>query len=333
MKTLFHKKNLLILLQLLITLIFLYLTFHNIHLHTLIQAFLKVNYYFLVLAIIPQFVGIIFLALREKFLLRQMYNFKFRDLFKASLLGCVGNNILPLRAGEFLKVLYWAKKSHESYISLLSIAFLERVFDLLCLLFLFIMASKKILLQLGVQLEGVIIFLTLVILPIFILLFLDWKYKKEFTLHHSLKKILGEKITNYTNDFLNKLMKGLRILGSGENTFLALFFSILYWISNLLGTAMILYACHIPVSVEQVVIILLAISFGTAIPAAPGFIGTWDYFAKMALVLYGVNQSIAASFAIISHFISIVPITLIGILFLYPTFSELLMLRKTRNHC
>ena len=91
------------------------------------------------------------------------------------------------------------------------------------------------------------------------------------------------------------------------------------------------YAFHLPVSWEKTVVLLLATCFGTAIPAAPGYIGTFDYFSKMALVLYGVNESVAASFAITTHFMSIVPLTLVGIIFVYPAMSRLLKSPKAKS--
>jgi hypothetical protein len=123
-------------------------------------------------------------------------------------------------------------------------------------------------------------------------------------------------------------MRGFRVLGSAQDTFLAAFFTVLYWGMNFAGIFIALYAFHLPVSWEKAVVILLATSFGVAIPAAPGYVGTYDYFAKMALVLYGVNASVAASFAIVTHVVSIVPLTLIGILFVYPALGRLMKSRS-----
>jgi hypothetical protein len=92
---------------------------------------------------------------------------------------------------------------------------------------------------------------------------------------------------------------------------------------SLLSIAIFMYAFHLPMSAEEIVIILLVTSFGVAIPAAPGCVGTYDYFAKMSLMLYGVNASTAASFAIVTHIISIVPLTVIGMTIVYPVIIRL----------
>ena len=331
MKKKVYKKWFLFALQIAITFVFLYLTFRNTQIESLKSAFLTVNYWMLCLTLVPQLMTFFLLAAREKFLLNKLFHFKFRDLLEGVFIGYVGNNILPLRGGEFLKVLYWAKCSSKSYVSLLSVALIERLLDLVCLIALFFVGSQVILSKMGFDIRWIIGFLISIFFFIGVLVFLDWKYKNEFKLHASLQRLVGEAIAQYFNDFINKAMVGFRVLGSGKNIFIAVLITILYWIINLFGLIIFFYAFHLPVSFGKIVVLLLATCFGTAIPAAPGYIGTFDYFSKMALVLYGVNASIAASFAIATHFMSIVPFTLFGIIFVYPAMSRLMKSTKAKS--
>lgn len=324
------KKWILLFLQIMITVVFLYLTFRNTHIASLTSSFLTVNYWILVSVLIPQLIGCFLLAAREKFLLSKLSHFHFRNLLEGVFIGFVGNNILPLRGGEFLKAMYWAKCSSKSYVSLLSVALIERLLDLVCLIALFFIGSQAILSKMGFDIRWIGGFLLSIFFVIFVLVFLDWKYKNEFKLHASLQHLVGDALVHYCNDFINKIMAGFRVLGSLKSIFLAIFITILYWLINLLISAIFLYAFHLPVTWEKTVVLVLATSFGTAIPAAPGYIGTFDYFSKMALVLYGVNQSMAASFAIGTHFMSIVPITLLGIIFIYPVMYRLMKSAKGR---
>lgn len=326
-----NQKRGLLLFQIAATLIFLYLTFHNTHINGLKSAFLAVNYWILSLALVPQLFSLFFLTIREKYLLNKIFSFQFRDLFEGVVIGFVGNNVLPFRSGEFLKVLYWSKKSEKSYVSLLSVALLERLLDLIFLIALFFVGSHAVLFQLGINIKWIIVFLVPILFVIGSLIYLDWKYKKQFQLHASLQRLLGESITHYCNDFLNKVMKGFRVLGSTKNIFYAVFFTFLYWTMSVLVIFIFLYAFHLPITFKEIVVILLATTFGAAIPAAPGYIGTYDYFAKMALVLYGVNASVAASFAVVSHAVSIIPLTVAGILFVYPVLARLMKSTKRKE--
>jgi len=287
-----QKKSVLLFLQVTITLAFLYLTFRNTQVDQLTNSFMAVNYWILSLTLVPQFVSLFLLAAREKYLLNKIFPFQFRDLIKGVVISFIGNNILPLRGGEFLKVLFWKKRSGHAYVSLLSVALIERLLDLVCLVALFFVGSQVILLQMGVKIRWVLLIFFGVLLLIAMLIFMDYRRQKQFKLHI-------------------------------KNICYALCYTIAYWVMNLLGLFIMLYAFHLNVSWQETVVVLLATSFGVAIPAAPGNIGTYDYFAKMGLVFYGVNASVATSFAIVSHVISVVPFTIFGILFVYPQIRRL----------
>jgi uncharacterized protein (TIRG00374 family) len=92
----------------------------------------------LLLSLIAQGTTFFILAIREKYLLTKLYSFQFQDLLKGVFISYAGNNILPFRAGEFLKIYYWKKISRVSYLSLFSIGLLERIIDLTILVLLFL---------------------------------------------------------------------------------------------------------------------------------------------------------------------------------------------------
>ena len=324
----YKKKSVLILFQILITVFFLYLTFSTSDFHGLTHIFSTINYKMLLFSLVAQGTTFLILAAREKYLLTKLHSFKFRDLLKGVFISYIGNNLLPFRAGEFLKIFYWKKISKKSYVSLFSIGLLERIIDLTILVILFLAGSEKILAPLGVKTSYVLTVFALSIFPIAALVILDYKHNKTFSLNSKIKLILGETITNYIEDTMNKLMMGLRVLGSLKNTLITIALSILYWIANLISLMFILFAFHLSFGISQSLIVLLATALGVAIPSAPGYIGTFDYFAKSALMLYGVNTSIATSFAITAHFVTIVPYTLLILFFLYPTLSTILKPNK-----
>ena len=58
-------------------------------------------------------------------------------------------------------------------------------------------------------------------------------------------------------------------------------------------------------------IIVLAV----ALPQAPGFVGVFEYFAVLALSVYGVPKEIAAAWAIAYHVASYIPVTMLGLIY------------------
>ena len=56
---------------------------------------------------------------------------------------------------------------------------------------------------------------------------------------------------------------------------------------------------------------LAAGALATAIPGAPGYIGTFDYFAARGLAAYGASPEVAAALALTVHALW-VPVTIAG---------------------
>lgn len=63
----------------------------------------------------------------------------------------------------------------------------------------------------------------------------------------------------------------------------------------------LLLAVGLPAKLSLAFIVMAAIALGTAVPAAPGFIGTYDAAAVIALGQFGIGRNEAVAYALISH--------------------------------
>jgi len=55
------------------------------------------------------------------------------------------------------------------------------------------------------------------------------------------------------------------------------------------------------------------VTLGVALPAAPGFFGSFEAFAVAALGIYGIDANLSMSYAIGYHLFTFLPITAIGL--------------------
>ena len=62
--------------------------------------------------------------------------------------------------------------------------------------------------------------------------------------------------------------------------------------------------------------VLAFVGLGISIPSAPGYVGVFHFFAALAVGIFGVPQSAAVGYALVLHASQIVPVTLIGWLYL-----------------
>ena len=60
--------------------------------------------------------------------------------------------------------------------------------------------------------------------------------------------------------------------------------------------------------------VLVFTTISIVVPTSPGYVGTYHYLCQISLVMFGVSATEALSYASIAHAISIVPVTLIGLI-------------------
>ena len=125
-----------------ISLICLYLVFRNIEVDKVFETMRSVNYLYLgELAIILQLSTIWLRAERWKYLLAlPIKKLTFKHLLPATMIGFMANNILPARAGEFVRAYVIGKKERISSTASFATIIIERVCDMITMLsFLFLL--------------------------------------------------------------------------------------------------------------------------------------------------------------------------------------------------
>ena len=162
------------------------------------------------------------------------------------------------------------------------------------------------------------------------------KMKGEIILS-PLKKVLNlvsPKITDKIISILLSFIAGLKAVSRFRNFCLVSLYSVLIW----MVTAMIFYSVMLTLNVRADVslafevgflgslFVLGVVSLGILLPSSPGFIGTFQWACKMALVALGINATVAETYSILLHASQYLPVTLIGIFYLYHenlTFKEI----------
>lgn len=275
-----------------------------------------------VLALVPLMTGLALLALggRSGVLLRPLHRFRLPRLFRSALLGFTGNNLLPLRMGELLRIDYLARHGGVPHSSCLAVVAVERLLDLFCLALLFF----ALLPVAGVEMPstgGVTLLAAGVLASLASLVFIGRDRERFLAVCRWLTAWAPARVSDWLVAKAERFASGLGSLSSPAHAIGAFALSWCYWLATLAGIAITLRAFdfELPWYAPAVVVVFLA--FGVALPSAPAFVGTFHYFAMLALTLMAVEANRATSYAIVQHAIAVVPFTLVGIVAL---FGELL---------
>jgi len=88
--------------------------------------------------------------------------------------------------------------------------------------------------------------------------------------------------------------------------------SLVLWLKNALAFAICFKAFGLAVPLEAAFLLQGIIGFGVAVPSTPGYVGVFEAAALVTLGFYGVDSSLAASYALTYHVTTFIPITLLG---------------------
>jgi uncharacterized protein (TIRG00374 family) len=299
-----------------ISVIFLYFALKNIEIEKVLKAFKEINYIYLFPVIFFTILTYIVRAWRWKYFFRHIKPIPFSSLFSAVMIGFMTNNILPARIGELVRAYCIGKKENISKSMSFATIVLERIFDGFSLLFLFVITLifypfPEEVRKIGYLFAAVYIIAAGILISIKVW---DQQAMKIVNLLCSyLPKKVGTTITGYIHSFIS----GLDVLKNGWDVFLILLYSIILWTISAISFYFMLHGCHLQLSFFAALFILIVIAIGIAIPAAPGAVGTFQYFTMLGLSIFNVDKNIGLTFSIVLHITQIIVPIFIGWIYIY----------------
>jgi glycosyltransferase 2 family protein len=129
--------------------------------------------------------------------------------------------------------------------------------------------------------------------------------------------VLPRQIREKTDGFYRRFMLGLRSLSSPTDVFMIFFISVLIWLTETVKYWFVMHAFDFSVSFIVLMLMNGLVNLATTLPAAPGYIGTFDTPGIKTLEAFGVNPSVAASYTFTLHAALWLPVTLLGAFFFW----------------
>ena len=256
----------------------------------------KFSYVFI--AIILLMIAIYLRSLRWKFFFENSPSINL--LYKAQLIGYFGNNVLPLRMGEFVRAYYLGNKTNKSKAKILGTIILERIFDLLGCGFLLIILFNSPLLYLISNnfYYGILLIVLLGIIGLLFSLFIN----KNLRLNINIK----------VNKILNMIINGFSILNK-KNIIPVIILTMMIWSIYICEVYLVLNAFKLELDIFNACFILLISSVSMLLPGIPGNFGSFEGSVVYALSLFNITDDFGFSF--ILHFISYLPYTIFGFIY------------------
>ena len=237
------------------------------------------------------------------------------DCYALTTVGYMGNNVLPARAGEALRVVLLSPRCDASKRTLISSIVAERVLDVIALLTIFAGTVYAVLNTAEVLPTNRPVLVTAIgILMLLAAAVAIWVLRK----HQVFERV---------RDWLRPLADSPRALVSRWGLVLLAVTFLLWAIEGSVYWA-VGQAIEMDISISGALYLVALTNFVAALPAAPGSLGTFDAAVAWGTHRLGVAGSVAVSYVILIRFVLYVPITLVGLVVLVTRYGGWSRLRS-----
>jgi uncharacterized protein (TIRG00374 family) len=245
-------------------------------------------------------------ALRWRVLLRPVADVPFGHTLPANLVGYLANNILPARLGELVRTDDLGARSGVPRSTILGTIVVERVVDTVVLV---AIASVAILV---LSVRGIVASAVLVGLAVCALLIV------AIAIGIAAHRLPGaERVATFLGhwpqviEMLARLREGLTIATRAGTIGRALVLTLLAWACSILAFTAGAQAVGIQPTMGQAALLASGTNLATAIPAAPGYVGTYELAAVTIGASVGISRDDALAMAVLVHGFSLL-LTSIG---------------------
>lgn len=307
------KKSALVIVGFIFSVTLLFFAFKNVDLTKTLSVFKNINPAKLFILAGLVFFEICIRGFRWKILVSHFAKTSVWQMTKLEAMGLALNNLLPLRLGEIARASLASAKLKTSLFTMLATVLVERMLDLVTLIFLFSVFSQVSSVLWLKKYNGIIIAIFLItLLALFLLVFME-DILKGSKKHPKIKNFL-RRISLGAKSFRNKKLV-LPLVVSGFCLWLTDAF--IYWF------AYISLDIKPVMSFAKSILLLCATAIAGVVPAMPGYFGTYETALQQMLISWNVDKSEALAYAGFVHLIFYFVMTPLGIIFLYRTGNTL----------
>ena len=299
-----------------VSIIFLALALRGLDLEGFWTTVRHANYWWLLPGVAVYFGAVWARTWRWHYMLRHIRRIPLLRLFPVVVIGYMGNNVYPARAGELLRSYVLKRKEGVPVGVSLATVVLERLFDgLVMLLFVFVTLPFAPLPPAYTSL--ITVFSVVFMLALLLFLALAARPERMSRVYAWLvDRLLPTHWRPRVHGLFDPFIVGLQSLRSPRDLALIFLSSALIWLAETTKYWFVMHAFPFQVGFPVLMLMTAVVNLFTTLPSTPGYVGTFDLPGISILTAYNVPHNIAAGYTLVLHVALWLPITALGVVFM-----------------
>jgi len=276
----------------------------------------QANYWWLVPSVAIYFVAVWARTWRWHYLLRPLKRVPLGQLFPVVVIGYMGNNVYPARAGEFVRAYVLKRNEQVSVSASLATVIVERIFDGIVML-MFVLVALPFAPSLPDWLRQVVVWGSVAFFGALVIFLALASAPKRFAAVYNwgVARCVPDRLRPGVGGLLDHFVEGLACLRSPLDLLMIFVTSIVIWLTETVKYWFVMHAFPgggFPVSFFALMLMNGVVNLATTIPSAPGYVGTFDTPGIEILKVFGVDAAAAAGYTLVLHAALWFPITALG---------------------
>ena len=297
-----------------LTMYFLYKTVESLNPADVWEKFVRAEYWWIIPGVAVYFLAVGARTWRWHYLLRPLKSIPLRRLFPMVVIGYMGNNIYPARAGEVLRSYVLKRQDGVSISASLATVLIERIFDGVVML-LFVFIALPLTPNLSDEIRYTVIFGSLAFFGALVVFLVLAARPADATRLSgwAIQRLLPERFREKALSLAERFLHGLASLRRPRDVLMVFVTSVVIWLTETVKYWFVMHAFRFQVDFYVLMLMNGVVNLATTIPTIlPGYIGTFDVPGIKVLALFGVPEATGTAYTVVLHAALWLPPTLLG---------------------
>jgi len=302
-------------LGILLSAILVWLSVRGIRFQDVAEGFRSIRYEYIALAVGGMLVMQVLRSWRWGLILQPLEAVRPWTVFEVTNVGFLAITALPARMGELVRPYLISGKSGIRMTAALGTILVERVMDGAAVLLLAMAALLWTPFPPWLVRSG-ILFGSIMLGLIVLMIVLSLRRESALQAADLFIRRLPERFASPLRRMIHHFIDGFRIVQDVGLLGRVAALSLLIWVVDVAIIYAMFAAFSLSLSFTAALVLMVVLLIGIAIPTAPGFIGNWHYACILGLGIFGIPRAEALPFAVVYHFVSVLLIVVLGLMFL-----------------
>lgn len=275
----------------------------------------RVDYWYLLPAVLCTFIFVILRALRWQLMVSQHKKIKAPRVIALYSAGQVLNIVMPILTGQVGRLFLFARKEGLRKTFVFSTIILEVLFDALSLVIFLMFTSLAFVVPADYRAVGVIIAIITGTLLILLYLVLHFQTRLEEVGRRRMRHRWPSMYVGLKK-FMRSFTKGIKTLRSSQHFFGTIAYSLVSWSAHTAVIYFLFLSFGFDLPFAAAAVVMIVNTLALLIPITPGNAGTFEVAVSTSLAAFAVGRSDAVLFAVALHILDFLPVVIFGMSFL-----------------